>query len=127
MRDEALTTPPHLSNSEAAVLYLLKRIRVDADLRYHMLGTEAFERLCSAEALRAGKLLDDIIDLYSTPADHCRDDKPRLPETLAGLEELVKLQAHYARLLNQYDMGNRTSFTSAGEWLARLRELAAKG
>jgi hypothetical protein len=41
-----------------------------------------------------------------------------------ALEELVTLQAHYAKLLNEYDGGARTEFTSADQWLARLDELA---
>ncbi len=41
-----------------------------------------------------------------------------------GLAELVKLQAHYATLLNGYDGGKRMTFESADAWLARLDELA---
>lgn len=40
-----------------------------------------------------------------------------------ALGELVKLQAHYAKLLNQYDGGQRHAFDSAQEWLDRLAEL----
>jgi len=36
-----------------------------------------------------------------------------------ALEDLVKLQAHYAKLLNQYDGGRRHAFTSAEDWLNR--------
>lgn len=43
-----------------------------------------------------------------------------------GLEELVQLQAHYARLLNGYDGGQRTLFKNAEEWLERLAFLARK-
>lgn len=46
-------------------------------------------------------------------------------EVLVGLIELVKLQAHYATLLNMHDGGERHAFASAAEWMARLRELAA--
>jgi len=41
----------------------------------------------------------------------------------AALEALVRLQAHYAGLLNQYDGGQRTEFASADDWLSRLDEL----
>lgn len=41
---------------------------------------------------------------------------------LIALQESLKLQAHYARLLNDYDGGNRTVFKSVGEWLKRLKE-----
>lgn len=43
-----------------------------------------------------------------------------------GLDELVKLQAHYAKQLNIYDQGERHRFKDANEWLARLDELATK-
>lgn len=39
-----------------------------------------------------------------------------------ALRESVKLQAHYAGLLNQWDGGKRMIFESAEEWIARLRE-----
>lgn len=35
----------------------------------------------------------------------------------------VTLQAHYADLLNQYDGGERLTFKSTAEWMARLMEL----
>jgi len=37
----------------------------------------------------------------------------------------VKLQSHYARILNDYDGGKRMTFGSADEWIARLRAIAA--
>jgi hypothetical protein len=40
-----------------------------------------------------------------------------------ALEESLKLQAIYARLLNQYDDGKRIVFTSAQTWLDRLRQI----
>jgi len=60
MKDQHITTDPALSPAEAAVSYLLQRVRVDADLRHHLVGTEAFERLCSAEAARTGKTPDQV-------------------------------------------------------------------
>lgn len=44
-------------------------------------------------------------------------------ETLIALEESVKLQSHYAGLLNDYDGGWRMQFKSALEWIERLREI----
>jgi len=38
-----------------------------------------------------------------------------------ALEESVKLQSHYAGLLNIYDGGERMQFASAKEWTDRLR------
>jgi hypothetical protein len=40
-----------------------------------------------------------------------------------ALEESVKLQSHYAVLLNAYDGGLRLAFESADDWIARLKEV----
>lgn len=39
-----------------------------------------------------------------------------------ALEESVKLQTHYAQMLNNYDGGVRLGFASADDWIARLRQ-----
>ena len=39
-----------------------------------------------------------------------------------ALDESLKLQRHYAALLNAYDGGHRREFNSTDEWIARLRE-----
>lgn len=38
----------------------------------------------------------------------------------AALSESVKLQSHYAGLLNDYDGGKRLKFADADAWLNRL-------
>jgi hypothetical protein len=43
-------------------------------------------------------------------------------ELRAALEESVKLQSHYAELLNGYDDGVRIGFKDADAWIARLAE-----
>jgi len=66
--------------------------------------------------------------------EHCADKVDRdLAQTLmreaaaalaaqaSALEESVKLQSHYAGLLNQYDGGRRLQFKNAGEWIERLK------
>jgi len=40
-----------------------------------------------------------------------------------ALAEMVKLQAHYAKLLNEYDQGERVSFPDAQTWLDRMADL----
>ena len=50
----------------------------------------------------------------------------RVPEIWNALEESVKLQSHYAALLNQYDGGNRIGFADAEAWCNRLDELNRK-
>jgi hypothetical protein len=39
---------------------------------------------------------------------------------MTALQESVKLQGHYAKLLNMHDGGERIVFTKATEWIARL-------
>lgn len=45
-----------------------------------------------------------------------------VPVLVKALEESVKLQSHYAVLLNMYDGGERHEFASAAEWIDRLRD-----
>lgn len=47
-------------------------------------------------------------------------------ELYHALEESVKLQSHYASLLNMYDGGQRLQFKDAKDWLVRLRKTENK-
>jgi hypothetical protein len=47
-------------------------------------------------------------------------------ELRRALKASLKLQSHYAQLLNQYDGGQRMIFDSMDKWLARLREVDAR-
>ncbi len=49
----------------------------------------------------------------------------RIQELEEALERSVKLQSHYAGLLNIWDGGERMKFTDAEDWLARLRVVKA--
>ena len=40
-----------------------------------------------------------------------------------ALTKSVELQAHYAKLLNMYDGGERIAFKGPNEWLTRLATL----
>lgn len=44
-------------------------------------------------------------------------------EVWEALEQSVKLQSHYAALLNMYDDSKRMEFPNAGSWIQRLRTL----
>jgi len=44
------------------------------------------------------------------------------PDLVTALEESLKLQSHYAELLNMHDGGERIGFSSADAWIERLRE-----
>ena len=46
----------------------------------------------------------------------------RIGELALALDESVKLQSHYAMLLNMHDGGERMQFANAAAWIARLRE-----
>jgi hypothetical protein len=41
-----------------------------------------------------------------------------------ALDKSVKLQSHYAKLLNDFDGGKRTPFASPEAWIDRLQVLA---
>jgi len=43
-----------------------------------------------------------------------------------ALSESVKLQSHYAELLNGWDDGHRLQFADAQAWLDRLSQLAGR-
>jgi hypothetical protein len=43
-------------------------------------------------------------------------------ECMRALIESVRLQSHYAMLLNIYDGGERKQFSCAAEWIERLKE-----
>jgi len=47
----------------------------------------------------------------------------RAVDAETALEESVKLQSHYAGLLNQWDGGQRMPFDNADSWIKRLRQL----
>jgi hypothetical protein len=44
-------------------------------------------------------------------------------ELRRALKRSLRLQAHYAMLLNMHDGGQRMIFTEIDQWLARLREV----
>jgi hypothetical protein len=54
-------------------------------------------------------------------------EKDSLAGLMHALEESVKLQSHYAALLNSYDAGKRIGFADAAAWVSRLAELARMG
>lgn len=44
---------------------------------------------------------------------------------MAALEQSVRLQSHYAMLLNEIDGGRRKTFANADAWIERLKALEA--
>lgn len=49
--------------------------------------------------------------------------KYKKEELLIALEESLKLQAHYAKILNEYDNGERIIFENTEEWVNRLKNI----
>lgn len=66
------------------------------------------------------KALGDILDTYEQQLAKV-DAKVRTLEH--ALSESVKLQAHYAKLLNMHDGGQRMIFPTAEAWLKRLASI----
>jgi len=50
-------------------------------------------------------------------------DLNRITELENALGESLRLQAHYAELLNLYDGGCRRKFVTIDSWLKRLKEV----
>jgi hypothetical protein len=50
------------------------------------------------------------------------EDDNRIKTLSIALEESLRLQRHYAELLNRYDGGQRMIFETTESWIARLRD-----
>lgn len=86
----------------------------------------AFERKLIAEWLKRALPEDDLnaIRTGDYKAHLSRGEKPAVEVALA---ETLKLQSHYAELLNMYDGGERIWFGSVDEIVGRLREIGTIG
>jgi hypothetical protein len=73
----------------------------------------------------------DAIEEIAAPMDNKNEHgKPELLHNFRALhaastlplalDESIRLQSHYARLLNMYDGGKRLEFSNSGEWIERL-------
>lgn len=68
------------------------------------------------QQLHAPHSLDSLVDTVTALRGAVSDLR-------SALEESLRLQAHYAKLLNMYDGGSRMVFGSVEEWLERLKEM----
>lgn len=59
-------------------------------------------------------------------ADEIEQLRRQNEHVVSALEKSVTLQSHYASLLNMHDGGERMTFASAEEWLARLAAVAGR-
>lgn len=76
-----------------------------------------------AEAAHDREVLASYRGAFTTQkerADRCEAEAARLKD---ALEQSVRLQAHYAGLLNDWDGGQRIVFADANAWLYRLAAL----
>ncbi len=92
--------------------------------------TEAFEPVGEIEKAR---LLQSVREVANGPGimllrrlcnDHTRQAQ-RIEALEKALGESVKLQAHYAELLNGWDSGERRIFKTVEEWMERLADVEA--
>jgi hypothetical protein len=85
------TEPPApLSSAEGAVLYLLRRIARDPGLRWLMLHTQAFGKLCEAEALRTETTVDAVEKKYGVPCQEGSVELVRLRKVKEAAETLIE-------------------------------------
>lgn len=90
MRDEGLMVEPGLSAHEEAVSYILQRIRVDANLRYYLVGSEAWAKLCIAEAQRTGEDVEKVRRRTAEMLPHCRNDVPEVHKLRQDIERIER-------------------------------------
>jgi hypothetical protein len=69
------------------------------------------------------KLFFDKQDQLLSVSQKALELQDRMRTLEIALAESLKLQSHYARLLNQYDGGEHMVFDSPEQWIARLKEI----
>jgi hypothetical protein len=87
MADFGDYSDPDLPPAERAVKYLLDRVRRDPDLRWLLLGTQAFALLCEAEAARTGWTRPTVEGFYAAPFAHKDAKRPARLELYPDLVE----------------------------------------
>lgn len=84
----------------------------------------------ATEIERLGGEVDRLIrcgvDLAQAFAAQIHERQTELFQLRGALTESLKLQSHYAKLLNDYDGGKRMRFADNEAWMARLAELEAR-
>lgn len=93
-----------MTPSDEAVVYMLRRIQIDPDLRWMMLHTEAFAKLIAAQAARTGAPIENVEAQWSIDRQpEYRKFKPRIPEFRRIIAEL---KHHCREKLNGDDVVN---------------------
>jgi hypothetical protein len=115
MIDHATPTRPDRTPAERAVRYLLERIRMDPDLRWLMLDTQAMHLLCAGEAAITGRDVEAVQAEYRRPFDH--PEATRTPR-LKHHGDLVRAAERVADAAADGD--------DLGEWIDDLRKVVRK-
>lgn len=68
------------------------------------------------------KLLDEVLEDARAALEAAGYERVHV-----ALQESLKLQSHYAELLNMHDGGARRGFPDVASWLARLDEVKRAG
>jgi hypothetical protein len=104
------------TTADDAVSYLLQRYQTDPDLRWILSHTEAFRRLCRAEAERTGESPECVADRRSVDLQpRHRRRSARLPTALRHLEAI----SNAARLV--LDRFGPVGLSDRGEGLRELQ------
>jgi len=69
------------------------------------------------------KYAESVTEYKEQECPDCLVYKDKLKQLVEALSESVKLQSHYAGLLNMHDEGGRMMFANSDEWLKRLKHL----
>ncbi len=126
--DKPLNPPVEIRGARGSALTTPRDER-DEGLR--KAATAAWHLCSSLLATRFGAT-DDLVREVRDALENCLfvagglREPGRIAELEEGLRESVKLQAHYAKLLNMHDGGERMIFRTADEWLARLAEIRTR-
>lgn len=83
----------------------------------------AAARTALPEAIKEIRRLRTFVDIHDrlSAVERLQTENAELRDALT---ESVKLQSHYAKLLNMHDGGERIGFKDAEEWIARLQTLS---
>lgn len=86
------------------------------------INKEDFEEFCKINYIRDGEHREIAAKAFEyADAKALEFCTKVIHEFEIALEESLKLQSHYAFLLNSYDGGERKDFKSVAEWIDRLK------
>lgn len=132
-RDAAVEMKGRYEVSAAEAWSRYRQIKValaQARREYGAFGTLSGETLVQIDtalqsAAPSGTPSDD--DISDASSRRTSADRSTVEQLRQALEESVKLQSHYAELLNMYDGGQRRQFATAKAWIDRLAETRKAG